>query len=251
MKFYVSPYKMGSQSAKHLARNLGGLRTEGTKKYNHPCIFINWGKKSLSPHGRGIRRVLNSPDAVIVTSNKLSTFRVFKEYGVPTVGFTTSKATAQTWLEEDGIVYGRSVLNGSSGIGIRVITEDDYSFPTCPLYTRAITGKRHEYRVHVAGGKVIDFTHKRRREGAEANGYVRNLDNGWVFCRDEEILPPAVTNASLMAIISLGLDFGAVDVIYKKNGSRVYVLEVNTAPGLEGTTLTRYTEYFRTLLVRR
>jgi len=39
----------------------------------------------------------------------------------------------------------------------------------------------------------------------------------------------------------LGLDFGAVDVVMSKGrNSLPYVLEVNCAPGLQGTTLTNY-----------
>ena len=34
------------------------------------------------------------------------------------------------------------------------------------------------------------------------------------------------------AVAALGLDFGAVDVIYNEKYGRAYVLEVNTAPGL-------------------
>ena len=44
------------------------------------------------------------------------------------------------------------------------------------------------------------------------------------------------------AIKALGLDFGAVDIIYNEAEDQHYVLEVNTAPGLEGTTLQKYTE---------
>jgi D-alanine-D-alanine ligase-like ATP-grasp enzyme len=36
------------------------------------------------------------------------------------------------------------------------------------------------------------------------------------------------------------LDFGAVDVIWNEKQQRAYVLEVNTAPGLEGQTVDDY-----------
>jgi D-alanine-D-alanine ligase-like ATP-grasp enzyme len=41
------------------------------------------------------------------------------------------------------------------------------------------------------------------------------------------------------------LDFGAVDVIWNEKEDKYYVLEVNTACGLEGTTLDKYVEQFR------
>ena len=43
------------------------------------------------------------------------------------------------------------------------------------------------------------------------------------------------------------LEFGAVDLIETESG-KTFVLEVNTAPGLEGTTLTKYGDAFRQLL---
>ena len=38
----------------------------------------------------------------------------------------------------------------------------------------------------------------------------------------------------------IGLDFGAVDIIYNNRDDVCYLLEVNTAPGLQGTTLEKY-----------
>jgi D-alanine-D-alanine ligase-like ATP-grasp enzyme len=40
------------------------------------------------------------------------------------------------------------------------------------------------------------------------------------------------------------LDFGAVDIIYNAKRNECYVLEVNTAPGLEGTTVEKYATKF-------
>ena len=48
---------------------------------------------------------------------------------------------------------------------------------------------------------------------------------------------------SVAAVRSLGLDFGAVDVVERQN--KAYVLEVNTAPGLVGTTLEKYVDAIR------
>jgi glutathione synthase/RimK-type ligase-like ATP-grasp enzyme len=246
MRLYVAPYKLGSESGKLLARSLGALRTEGNKSYRHPSTFINWGNSSLSVSGRGVRRVLNRPAGVAIASNKLKAFNVLSTYGVPILEYTTDITKAKAWVESDGVVYGRSILNGSQGVGIKIITGDDYSFPMCPLYTRAVIGKGvQEFRVHVAGGKVIDFTRKRRRSGedVQADNYVRNYDNGWVFCRQDEALPDMVQVASLMAVKALGLDFGACDILFKDN--KVYILEVNTAPGIEGSTLEKYINFFQ------
>jgi len=48
----------------------------------------------------------------------------------------------------------------------------------------------------------------------------------------------------LASVMALGLDFGAVDIVYNENDNKAYVLEINTAPGLSGTTLEKYVEVF-------
>ena len=40
------------------------------------------------------------------------------------------------------------------------------------------------------------------------------------------------------------LDFGAVDLIWNEHENKCYVLEVNSAPGIEGTTLQQYVTAF-------
>ena len=74
----------------------------------------------------------------------------------------------------------------------------------------------------------------------EFDGYVRNLANGWVFCRDNVVEPDGLRDAAVSACAALGLDFGAVDIIWNERENKCYVLEVNTAPGLQGTTLENY-----------
>ena len=51
------------------------------------------------------------------------------------------------------------------------------------------------------------------------------------------------------AVEALCLDFGAVDVVWNATKNKAFVLEVNTAPGVEGTTLEEYKEYFENVLI--
>jgi len=245
-RLYIAPYKMGSESAKALAERLDVNRISGEKRIRFKNVIINWGKDYIKPDLT--LQIINRPAAVADAKNKRSTLEILSTENISCLEFTKDKDVALQWLNEDHVVYARRTLTGQSGQGIIILTADDtYAIPSAPLYTKGIT-KTHEYRVHVAFGKVIDFSKKRRRNETEASPYIKNLDNGWVFCRDDVKLPYPVLTSSLGAVAALGLDFGAVDILYKQSDNKAYVLEVNTAPGLEGTTLDRYVDAFQTYL---
>jgi glutathione synthase/RimK-type ligase-like ATP-grasp enzyme len=111
-----------------------------------------------------------------------------------------------------------------------------------PLYTKYIK-KADEYRVHVFDGEVIDVQQKRKRqevENEDVDYQIRNSTGGWVFCRAEVDIPDICLSMARRAVSALGLTFGAVDIGYNRREDMAYVFEVNTAPGLEGTTLDTY-----------
>jgi len=241
-KLFIAPYIMGSESARDLARSLSCFRIDGSKKV-YDAHIINWGRSDL--HINGSRnRIINSPQAVGLAANKIETFKTLTRDGVACVDWTLDKEQARQWLDDGHIVYARTNVNGSSGDGIVIVGQDDLHFPSARLYTKGFN-KTHEYRVHVAFGSVIDYSKKRKRNDIAVNPYIKNFDSGWVFCRDGVALPESVSDTCIAAIDSLGLDFGALDVLYKERDNQVKVLEVNTAPGIEGTTLTKYTEAFK------
>lgn len=233
---------MGSVSARDLARSLGVIRIKGEKRLG-TSVVINWGRSDLSLRGK-VKRIINLPAAVARAANKIQTFSVLKNEGVPTVDWTVNKSEAATWIEEGEMVYCRLQTASSQGRGIVVVGQDDLTLPTAPLYTKGFN-KTHEYRVHVAFGQVIDYSKKRKRTEGEVNPYIKNATSGWVFCREGVDLPSEVVSISVAAVKSLGLDFGALDVLYKERDDEARILEVNTSPGIEGTTLTKYSEAFK------
>jgi D-alanine-D-alanine ligase-like ATP-grasp enzyme len=172
---------------------------------------------------------------------------VLDEAGVNIPNFTTHRADAQRWLENDECkVMCRTILNGHSGKGI-VVAREVEELVDAPLYTEYIK-KTHEFRVHVFNGNVIDYVQKKKRAGVEErNKYVRSVENGWVFCREDIEVREDVKAIAIDAVLALGLDFGAVDVILGHDGN-VYVLEVNTAIGMEGTTVECYKNAFQEFL---
>lgn len=246
MKLYITPYKLGSESAKLLGRGLNVLRTMAEKRFVRPTTLINWGRSSMQPRGR-VLRIINPPAKVALAANKIRAFEVMQRAGVSTVEWTTERSKALSWIENDAVVFGRRLVDSSEGRGIHVLTQDDYTIPSLPLYTKGVV-KAHEYRVHIAFNEVIDFTKKRRRSGEVTSEYIKNYANGWVFCRDGASLPEAVKVEAMKAIQALGLDFGALDIMYRERENKAFVLEINTAPGIEGTTLEKYLQSFRRAL---
>lgn len=247
MRLIIYPYKMSSQSAKFIAENFERakrVRENGNYKPHRNHVILNWGnprrpiwynRRIQVQHGH----LINSFEAITVAQDKLLSFKCFDEDKVSIPPWTANKEIAEGWQEDRKKVVARTLLKGSGGRGIMLLNPDD-ELPPCPLYTQYIP-KKDEYRIHVFNDKVIHQQQKRRELGFEGrNNQIRNWDNGWVYCTKEVNPPEMVINQALAAVKSLGLDFGAVDIIWNQRRQQAYVLEVNTAPGLEGSTITAY-----------
>ena len=113
--------------------------------------------------------------------------------------------------------------------------------PVAPLYTEYIP-KRAEYRFHVFGGRVIDVQEKRKKRdfGDDRNTRIRNVNNGYVYCRDGVNPPDGAADLAVRAVAALGYQYGAVDVIYNERRNQCYVLEVNSRPGIINSTCDAY-----------
>jgi glutathione synthase/RimK-type ligase-like ATP-grasp enzyme len=243
MKLY--PYNPNSESAKALAIRLGikRIRHEG-KPLQVRGGIINWG---CSKFTRDIQHdgVFNSPDCVAVSVNKLETFNAIRDT-CPIPAYLTSLEEAAKWLAMGIPVVERHTLTGHSGDGIRIV-EPGMELQPAPLYVEYIP-KKHEYRLHVFRDNVFFIQRKARNTdipNEEVNWKIRNHGNGFIFAQQNVDVPDVAKQAAIMAIKSLGLDFGAIDMIYNERRNQYYILEVNTACGLTGTTLDKYVEVFK------
>lgn len=214
--------------------------------------LINWGNGTYKGHW-GLSddihsRFVNEPNKVATAGNKLSTFQALEgKDGIRIPVFTTDDTVAAGWLRDGISVVVRHQLSGHSGAGIELVNPPATVVPRAPLYVQYVK-KQDEYRVHVAFGEVIDVQQKRKRkelpEDFGTNYQVRNHHTGWIYCREGIQEPTGLRDMATKTVQELGLDFGAVDLIHNAKRNEVYVLEVNTAPGLEGTTVTKYAEAF-------
>jgi hypothetical protein len=95
-----------------------------------------------------------------------------------------------------------------------------------------------EFRVHMVNHKVIRVVVKRRRPecGTEPTVPIRsNAQYSFQHVHDGAL--PKLEDAALLALGALSLDAGAADVLRRLEDGKYVVLEVNTAPGLEGHSL--------------
>lgn len=281
----IAIFKAGpSNGAVALKNSLGAtlLRSEGSAyRPTAQKLLINWGSSNAEAQRltamTPARNTLNQPRSIARASNKKICLEVLTEQGLSTVPWYTNLEAALGHAD-NGRIYARTKLTGSSGEGIRMIMstqdaqadearEEGFPFPVdfvgtanmaeqyrgTNLFTIGITGKRQEWRIHVVQGEVILSQLKLRRQGFEEDeGYtslVRNVETGWVYSVnfDQAAYPQleAVKALAIRAVAALGLDFGAVDLVERRG--EPYVLEVNTAPGLEeeGSSLRAYTAAFQ------
>lgn len=248
-RLVLYPYKVYSASAKEIQKVLGGIRVlpNGTYVRKKNDLVINWGSSS-NPKWLDDRPILNPPDKTRVATNKLSCFQALKDK-VPIPTFTTDRNEAINW---NTLVVCRHKLTANSGNGIELWSpESETPIPNAPLYVM-YKKKRKEFRVHVFKEKVIRVIEKRRRnlENRPANfsNFIRSHLNGWVFCINDIVEPEDLRPVAIEAVKELGLDFGAVDIIWNEHENKCYVLEINTAPGIEGTTLNDYCEEIKECL---
>lgn len=206
--------------------------------------LIRWG--SVASLGRRPRRVLNQMKAIVAASNKREALETMRKAGinVPKMFEAGALGAIEKWP-----VLGRKDHHvGANDIVLCLQTRDvDRAEQQlgCSHFTEYIPTKA-EYRVHVFGDQIIKTSQKILTDPDVATQpWIRNLGAGYTFRQPETRLSGAARGMAIDAVNTLGLTFGAVDVIIGDD-DQTYVLEVNTAPGLQtDTSLDAYLEQFK------
>ena len=249
MSLKLFPYKVGSVSAKRLARTLGILRVSPSYNAKRKDVIVNWGSSS-PPHFRWMEQDLNKPHSIQLACDKLTTFNILSQNGFTNLPKWSISKQEIYELANGKDIYCRTTTTGHSGHGI-IIANTFNQLVNAPLYTVA-TKHKHEYRVHVFRDQILDVQQKKKKLGYGNGNGIRNHSNGWIYARAEIAPSEELLSSARRAVQLLGLDFGAVDIGHRLIDNQFFVFEVNTAPGLEGTTLDKYAKaiynYYRSII---
>lgn len=231
---YVLLHRKTRPTGRKLAAALG-LTSRFRNPVRGDSIAFRWG---TAEHPQ-LNSQIQSAEAIARAGNKLVSFQCFARNGIPHPEFQVGPVftpDGDTWLGRD--------THGMCGTDIEVIQPGAVCGRYRDFFTKFIPNRR-EYRIHVFGteilgvmGKYLDYP------DLAGDGYIKNVSHGYRFRTPAKELRPSRTDAAVAAVQSLGLDFGAVDLIIGDDGKE-YVLEVNTAPALAPLTFAKYIEALR------
>ena len=206
--------------------------------------------------------VLNTPDQVSVSVDKIKMMEAFAELCPGRhLEFFLSKEEAQASIDAGNVIVSRTLLTAHSGKGIVLSPPDE--LPDARLYTvlKRRRGLR-EYRVFLSDGKLVDVVCKKRKGRArllefltpeEADVWwdsryrqvVRSWFNGWSFCHNNLPVTDAAVFEEIAETAAHMLTWGCVDVLIDTRTKEWYLVETNSAPGLDaGNTQTLFLNEF-------
>jgi len=217
-------YKPQTSKTGKLLKQLLTVKRKKTQKRARLNYFLRWGNSDTYPIRTQLE--LNSLQSVRNTTNKLRMLTILFEAGIPVPEFSTT-------VNDSNDYYIRS-KTGVTRYG------NDFSPELDSYVTKPIENKRREYRVHVFNSKIIAIYEKIPLD-QENKPKLYKSHNCHFKLMNPEISRCDWTGQliSINAVNSLGLLFGGVDLIRRRDGSFV-VTEVNTAPGLNSSNAQRW-----------
>lgn len=267
-KEYLKPYiwytGKTNVTAKLLAEQLGLNCGKSPPSTNNKVVIV-WGAKLPDRQAITGFMWLNRVDKVARNRNKFNALKIMAEHGVsvPHVIKASNREEVYERLATNGLtpLIGRKFTHqGGTNFYLCMQRRDvDKALEEGCGYFVDYIARSRELRYHVLNGKVIRVSEKVRKtpeemeDGEEYNPHIWSHHNGWRFRHlrlDNSIVTEEAKRESINAVESLEMDFGAVDVIYGDDG-KVYILEVNSAPGLEGHTLEIYIDEIKKHIMDR
>jgi hypothetical protein len=232
----------GQRIAQYLGFDHGTEMTGGDR----PDYLIRWGSAAAVPLRPAVRAI-NGRGPITTASSKQATFEALGTAGLRIPEWVVGPGAAGDdvlpfdppyFLRKNNTFGGRNtllVLNGD--IDRRL---DNGRYDIAVVYVP----KQREFRIHVCGNRSIRAQCKEYRgEAGQYNPAIWNHDAGFHFVAAGDDTPANLRGLARMAIAGLDLDFGAVDII-EDTGGLLYILEVNTGPGLVASGIEAYGRTF-------
>jgi len=191
-------------------------------------------------------QVVNPRTAILEASNKLGALKRLQDAGVSVPPFVRICDGADYSSVLPGLARTASHYGGK---GLQYV-ESAEDIPLNFDYVVKYIDKRAEFRVHVGefGDVELRYLQRKLRLRDMPPAQVWNYKHGYRFHTRAVEDYPHVMELGITAVRALGLHFGAVDVIMDRDG-RLYVLEVNTAPGLKSEpSQEAYLTFFRNII---
>jgi len=165
---------------------------------------------------------------------------MLRNNGISVPEFTVDLEEAKKWVKDGHQVFGRDKKHEK---GTDIVDQRSSRWQQKDHWTKVVL-KVKDYRVHIfddqhiqQGLRVFDPQAPRKRNDDLP---ICNTQTGYKY--DHNFEPPSAgVDLARRAVKTLGYLWGAVDVLEDKAGT-CYVLEVNTAPGMDETTAQAYAE---------
>lgn len=174
--------------------------------------------------------------------NKIFQYKWFEQEGINALPYTTDYEEAKAWVEDGKVAFARLLTKSSEGKGI-VVCETIEQMPLAPVYT-LYKKKKQEFRVHVFKDQVVTVLEKRKKKDyhEDRDTRIRNTANGYVFCSNNIVEPPGIRELAIKAGRVTGSNFKGVDIGFNELLNELFVIEVNSAPGIQGSNISKYVE---------
>lgn len=216
-------------------------------------LLIRWG--SSASVVKTPKKVVNKKEAIMLAANKLTSLLKLQMDGIPVPKVLLLTQLTELTIKEvinKGLKYpvlartphhskGRDILLCLQNKDLARAVRWGKSFLVEYISTD------REYRVHVFKDEVIRTSKKILVSKEEYVPYIRNFENNHVFKNPKNPLTDEQKAIAIKAVKSLGLDFGAVDLIVGDD-SNTYVLEINTGPSLIEIGVEIYKKKFQEII---
>jgi hypothetical protein len=206
--------------------------------------IINWGNHIFSDD-RHFK--LNVPSAIANASNKGRARIILQEVGVK-VPFTTQSPNLEVYRDmKYPVIVRPNFHHGGQHFHVFNSLQELRGFlwgkNMADFYVSELFEKTTEYRVHCGHGKVLFIQEKPLVEGEiRANQAVNH--ESWTVLKWSDF-HPGICRESILAVGNLGLDYGAVDIMYNAQNDTWAICEVNTSPSINTPySSEKYAKYF-------